>query len=272
MDLRRLGKQRVETLQILRALTFEDYGWRNHPAVTMWVGYTDALVAYGAAVTDAWIRAGFGDTVLPKLLEFLGSPPLRTQKELAAAGLLPPWIGNRRLHRSHQAALVRKDPAHYGPLFPGVDPALPYVWPESSPAPPPSQPVTAWVVRMPSDLITAARARNVVGLAPLPGEGPAARAGNGGRNTKRRRQLVTFADQLKTGDLVVVPVDDVLLLAEIAGDYEWRDDAPDGLQHIRPVRWISQVHRAQLRRPVHLQDPRLVFGLRGEPSLASRRN
>lgn len=40
LDVRRLGKQRVETLQILRALTFDDYGWRNHPAVTMWVGYT----------------------------------------------------------------------------------------------------------------------------------------------------------------------------------------------------------------------------------------
>ena len=35
LDARRLGKQRVEVLQILRALTFDDYGWRTYPAVTM---------------------------------------------------------------------------------------------------------------------------------------------------------------------------------------------------------------------------------------------
>ena len=72
LDLRRLGKQRVETLQILRALTFDDYGWRSHPAVTMWVGYTPALVTYGVVVTERWCKAGFADTVSPQLLEFLG--------------------------------------------------------------------------------------------------------------------------------------------------------------------------------------------------------
>src|SRR5687767_8240455 len=61
LDIPRLGKQRVETLQILRAITFEDYGWRNHPAVTMWVGHTPALVAYGMAVTRRWQAAGYGD-------------------------------------------------------------------------------------------------------------------------------------------------------------------------------------------------------------------
>ncbi|HEY9473227.1 MAG TPA: MSMEG_6728 family protein, partial [Mycobacteriales bacterium] len=47
LDQRRLGKQRVEALQVLRGLTVPDYGWRHHPAVKMWAGYEEALVRYG---------------------------------------------------------------------------------------------------------------------------------------------------------------------------------------------------------------------------------
>src|SRR5688572_33044393 len=103
LDIPRLGKQRVETLQILRAITFEDYGGRNHPAVTMWVGYTPALVAYGVAVTRRWQAEGYRDTVLPQLLEFLDGAPPASQRRLRDAGLLPPWLGQRALHRSHRA-------------------------------------------------------------------------------------------------------------------------------------------------------------------------
>jgi hypothetical protein len=46
LDDRRLGKQRVETLQILRALTRPDYGWRHHPAVLMWKGHEVSLDAF----------------------------------------------------------------------------------------------------------------------------------------------------------------------------------------------------------------------------------
>jgi hypothetical protein len=35
------------------------------------------------------------------------------------------------VHRSHQSNLIRKDPAFYGPLFPGVPDDLDYVWPRS---------------------------------------------------------------------------------------------------------------------------------------------
>lgn len=36
LDARRLGKQRVETIQVLRGLTVPGYGWRHHPAAAMW--------------------------------------------------------------------------------------------------------------------------------------------------------------------------------------------------------------------------------------------
>lgn len=108
LDDRRLGKQRVEPLQVIRALTRETYGWKRHPAVRMWGGHVEALGAYGAAVCAEWVR---------------------DQSRLAAAGLLPYWLGDDRFHASHQAALLRKDPPHYLAHFAGVDPDQPYFWP-----------------------------------------------------------------------------------------------------------------------------------------------
>ncbi|ONH32614.1 MSMEG_6728 family protein [Pseudofrankia asymbiotica] len=132
LDDRRLGKQRVEALQIVRALTYEGYGWQRHPAVRMWAGHPRAVAAYGLAVCEAWTAVGRADTCAATIntdLARAGLAPPRSQQALARLGLLPGWLGDERLHRSHQAALVRKDPRFYGPLFGDVDPALPYYWP-----------------------------------------------------------------------------------------------------------------------------------------------
>ena len=129
LDRRRLGKQRVEALQILRALTRPDYGWQHHPAVGMWRGHEEALVAYGATVCEEWCRRGSPDTCLEQMLHEVGIDALRSQRELRLASALPPWLGRRKFHRSHQSALVRKQPDWYRPLFPDVPDDLPYVWP-----------------------------------------------------------------------------------------------------------------------------------------------
>jgi hypothetical protein len=138
LDDRRLGKQRVETLQILRALTRPDYGWRHHPAVLMWKGHEEALAAYGVAICAEWCRRGHADTCEAKLLDdaraaraFGRRRRPRTQDALAAAGELPPWLGDADVHASHRASLLRKDDAWYRPRFgpDAVDPELPYVWP-----------------------------------------------------------------------------------------------------------------------------------------------
>jgi hypothetical protein len=135
LDTKRLGKQRVEALQILKALLQPDYGWRNHPAVLMWKGYEEALGRYGVEMCRVWRMRGFADTCESKILAalaLLGVDLVRGQDELAAAGALPPWLGDAALHRSHQSALLRKDPELYGPSFPGVPYDLPYVWPVRS--------------------------------------------------------------------------------------------------------------------------------------------
>ena len=62
LDTRRLGKQRVEALQVLRAITRPDYGWRHHPAVKMWRGFEEALGAYAMAICEEWCRRGHSDT------------------------------------------------------------------------------------------------------------------------------------------------------------------------------------------------------------------
>ncbi len=137
LDRKRLGKQRVETIQVVRALTRPGYGWAHHPAVLMWRGFEEALGRYGFACCDAWTALGFGDTCALTIatdLRTAGIDLVRTQSELAVAKALPSWLGDETLHRSHRSALVRKDRQHYGELFPDVPDDLPYVWPVRSPS------------------------------------------------------------------------------------------------------------------------------------------
>ena len=133
LDPRRLGKQRVEALQVLRALTIPGYGWRHHPAARMWSGYEEALTRYGLEICRQWSGLGRQDTCATTMLEELRAAKAistpRDQAALARAGALPPWLGDPDFHRSHQSALLRKNEPHYGRFFPDVPKDLPYVWP-----------------------------------------------------------------------------------------------------------------------------------------------
>ncbi|HEX6468806.1 MAG TPA: MSMEG_6728 family protein [Streptosporangiaceae bacterium] len=135
LDERRLGKQRVEALQVLRALTVPGYGWRHHPVVRMWRGYEEALTRYGLEICRIWTGIGRRDTCAASLVTDLHAAtaigPPRDQPALERAGALPPWLGDPEFHRSHQSALLRKDPSHYARFFPDVPADLPYVWPVS---------------------------------------------------------------------------------------------------------------------------------------------
>lgn len=169
LDDRRLGKQRVETFQILRALTWPEYAWKNHPAVRMWRGFVPGLVAYGVESCREWTRRGHADTVLPQVLDWTGGqPPVDPP--------LPPWWGLVALHRSHRSALLRKDPARYRPVFGEQEPDdLPYLWPPDV--------YPRWPVRRgdrPDDLGTALA---VLGLAtPRAGQTEAVEAVRRGRD------------------------------------------------------------------------------------------
>jgi hypothetical protein len=132
LDQKRLGKQRVECIQVVRGLTVPTYGWRHHPAVLMWKGYEEALGRYALTCCEVWCERGFGDTCEATIradLAAAGVRRIRSQAALAKAGRLPPWLGDDEFHRSHRSSLLRKDPEHYGPLFPDVPDDLEYVWP-----------------------------------------------------------------------------------------------------------------------------------------------
>lgn len=122
LDRLRLGKQRVEALQILRALTREDYGWKHHPAVKMWRGYEPALVAYGLAICEEWVARGGKDNCAAQI---------QAEGPAPSTAHLPAWVGDEQFHRAHRSALLRKDPDHYGPQFGGEPDDLPYVWPSA---------------------------------------------------------------------------------------------------------------------------------------------
>lgn len=127
LDRKRLGKQRVETLQIAKAISGTSSGWTNHPAVKMWQGHPEALLAYQYAVCNFWTSFKYKDTCLEKTAAVLGLPVLGQH---AIDGLLlPAWIRDEDLHRSHRSNLLRKDPAWYRHFWPAEPDDLPYVWP-----------------------------------------------------------------------------------------------------------------------------------------------
>jgi hypothetical protein len=285
LDSPRLGKQRVETLQILRALELPDYGWANHPAVLMWRGRTPALVAYGLAMVRVWRERGFADTTASLIAEFAPEVVGVPQAELAAAGMLPSWLGDEALHRSHRSNLMAKDAGFYGPRFTelfGTEPHdLPYVWPAPDDVPPAAPPegVRVWVVRpgSPAEL-GACLASGVVGLGTQSGVdvdatglSPAELRAlafelSGRRPAKSLRQLSAFLDELRPGDRVAMPVEGGagLLLGEVAGEYAFA--GRELLPHRRPARWDRVVPRSAARPPASLQDPRALFSVTLDPA------
>jgi hypothetical protein len=119
LDRARLGKQRVEVLQLLRALSGETQGWRNHPAAKMWRGHEATLAYYGVVCCQEWIRRGYKDTCLEKIAAHCG--PITW----------PRWFDDEAFHESHRSNLLRKDFAHYSKYF--IAPlGLPYIWPEAA--------------------------------------------------------------------------------------------------------------------------------------------
>lgn len=135
LDYRRLGKQRVEVLQLLKALSSGPERWVtmngnrlklatpwwNHPAAKMWRGYENSLVSYGLSICEEWIERGYKDTCSDKIDSYW--------MKLCDNQNQPPWLGNENFHTAHRSNLLRKDPIHYG-QFGWTEPNdLPYIWP-----------------------------------------------------------------------------------------------------------------------------------------------
>jgi hypothetical protein len=113
LDYRRLGKQRVEAYQIIRALRYGG-GYSHHPAVIMWRGHINALKLYYNYALDEWIRRGYEN---------------RMQKmPIHGRIVFPQWFGNDKFHAAHRSNLLRKDHNYYGHFGWQEKPDLPYFW------------------------------------------------------------------------------------------------------------------------------------------------
>lgn len=125
LDNKRLGKQRVEAIQIARSLLGISNGWLNHPAVKMWKGYEAYLVkVYLRTIMDEWINRGYKNDKCEKHWQ-----ELMQRKEIKDQyPIMPNWI-TIDFCKSHQSNLIRKLPGYYGNLFPNIPDNLPYIWP-----------------------------------------------------------------------------------------------------------------------------------------------
>lgn len=137
LDTARLGKQRVEVIQILEALRGDTDVYANHPAVRMWEGYEPALLLYGLAICYEWrVKRGYSDNVWHQLEEMSptywdGRHPLENERYNA-----PPWARDTWVLRSHRSNLMRKVPHIYGPKYDGTPENMPYLWPVIDPMKP----------------------------------------------------------------------------------------------------------------------------------------
>lgn len=122
LDVKRLGKQRLEARQIIRILEGQTTtkGYRNHPAVIMWKDNVEALKLYYNIIVKEWIRRGYKNTM--ELYE-IGS-----ETNIS----MPWWMNSKRFHYSHQASLIRKNESYYQDKFQLPDKYLTkgYIWPK----------------------------------------------------------------------------------------------------------------------------------------------
>ena len=114
LDWRRLGKQRVEGMQIINAIENPNkQGWQNHPATVMWTPYVPALKHYTNIIIMEWIDRGYNNN-----MEIYDVNNM----------VKPHWLGKEELHSSHRANLLRKDSEWYGQFNWSENPEAPYVW------------------------------------------------------------------------------------------------------------------------------------------------
>lgn len=118
LDNKRLGKQRVEAMQILHTLALGDdaKGWKNHPIVKMWRGYDACLRCYHDIIVSEWMRRGFVNN-----MPFLSNPDDWSSPN-------PPWFGDPGFHSSHRQTLLFKDFKWYSRFGWKEEPKYEYKW------------------------------------------------------------------------------------------------------------------------------------------------
>ena len=96
--------------------------WKNHPAVKMWLPHKYQLIEYLLAMGYELNKRGYSYAYWIGWLH-------NWRDQLIPVDEPPPWIGDKRLHSSHRANLLRKDPEWYGQFGWTEEPTEGYWWP-----------------------------------------------------------------------------------------------------------------------------------------------
>ena len=124
LDKRRCWKQVIEAGQILDCLEGKKVGWKNHPAVKMWVGYEGLLAHYHNVFLEHCLAVHKINTVLRyRYCPYSYGVESKTGNRLVDGERAsweqdkPFWLGQEPFHRAMRSRLVEKDPGFYGPKF-----------------------------------------------------------------------------------------------------------------------------------------------------------
>jgi hypothetical protein len=130
LDGKRLGKQRVENLQLFRAILVPGYGWQNHPATAMWANHIPAFLDYHSKIIREWVEnRNYNDSCWDKVASLVKERAPEDYEAFRTGDYDFPWfVGHERFHLGHQSNLIRKAPEHYRPYFGDVPDDLDYIW------------------------------------------------------------------------------------------------------------------------------------------------
>lgn len=133
LDNKRLGKQRVEAIQIANCLLIKESAWKNHPAVKMWKGYEIYLIRYIYLHLIEWEKRGYKNIECWKhyynLLHAVTTKMYIQQCiQVNVFSKSPEWLTDRFIE-AHRSNLIRKNSAYYKPLFSKTKEGLDYIWP-----------------------------------------------------------------------------------------------------------------------------------------------
>ena len=124
LDTKRLGKQRLETFQILDILiNGKNNNYKLHPAVRMWAGFENVLKIYFNVNIYIWKDRGYKNNyeIFEDIDENLNNYNM------------PDWWSDDKLFHSHRANLLRKKYSFYNGYLWGKYPIdFPYYWPVST--------------------------------------------------------------------------------------------------------------------------------------------
>lgn len=116
-----LDGRRLRNQVFREGKTLINGGWPHHPASKMWRGHYHDLALYCLEGLRVLRMRGVAYQEWERYYRVL--------REVFPDNGPPPWLGDERLHSSHRANLLRKDPEWYGQFGWTEKPATGYWWP-----------------------------------------------------------------------------------------------------------------------------------------------